>query len=189
MPQMRSLSIRKSRRSFTLIEIAIALFILSLAAGGIGWRVSRLISHHRFQSEAADICLALQEAQFISIIHETECELLIYPVKGKLVYQLKTAEPLAVVNQKPRPLKESKFITLNDAKTPSATFNIRSSGRIEPTGVLGLHQSNPSEAELEGIWLDFQTPVQIKIMQEKPRKISLSLPEKPNLQTNSSQGS
>ncbi len=55
----------------------IALFILGLAAGGIGWHITRLIGHHRFQSEVADICLALQEAQFISVIHETECELLI----------------------------------------------------------------------------------------------------------------
>jgi hypothetical protein len=144
-----------------------------------------MISDHRFQAEAADLCLALQEAQFIAVIHETECELQIYSEKGKLVYRLKTDEPLAVINQKPKELNETKFLTLNEGKTPHATFTIHSSGRIEPTATLGLHQRDPSEVELEGIWLDLQTPVQIKIAYEKPKKASPALPEHPQYTTRS----
>ncbi len=158
----------------------IALFILGLAATGIGWHITRLTGHHQFQSEATDICLALQEAQFISVIHETECELLIYPEKGRLVYQLKTDEPIAIIDQKAKPLKESRFITLNNARSPYASFKILSSGRIEPTAILGLHQKDPEETQLQGIWIDLQTPVQIKITHEKPQKATVSLLQKPN---------
>lgn len=178
---MRKPSSRKSKQGFTLIEIMIALFILSLAAVGIGWHITQLTSHHRFQGEAVDICLAFQEAQFVSVIHETECELLIYPEKGKLFYQLKTDEPVAIIDQKPKLLKESRYITLNNAKTPHASFKILSSGRIEPTAILGLHQRDPSDSQLQGLWLDLQTPVQIKISHEKPQKVAASLPQKPTL--------
>ena len=171
---------QRSKQSFTLIEIMIAIFVLGLIAAGVGWHITRLTSHHRFQSEAADICLALQEAQFISVIHQTECELLIYPKKGRLIYQLRSDEPLTILDQKPKPLKESQFLTLNYAKSPHVCFKISSSGRIEPTAVLGLHQKDPIEFQLQGIWLDLQTPVQIKLMHEKPLKGSLQLPQKPD---------
>ncbi|MBS0653424.1 MAG: hypothetical protein JSR39_07875 [Verrucomicrobia bacterium] len=165
----------------------IALFILGLAAAGIGWHITRLTGHHRFQSEAADICLAFQEAQFVSVIHETECELLIYLEKGRLFYQLKTDEPIAVIDQTAKPLKEARFITLNNAKSPHASFKVLSSGRIEPTAILGLHQRDPADAQLQGIWLDLQTPVQIKIMHEKPQKATASLPQKPSVKIESPQ--
>ena len=159
----------------------ISLFILALIAAGVGWHVTRLVSHHRFQSEAADICLALQEAQFISVIHQTECELLIYSVKGELNYQLKTDEPVAVIDQDPKPLKESRFLTLNNAKSPHVSLKILSSGRIEPTLVLGLHQKDPAAFQQQGIWLDLQTPVQVKLMHEPPKKRVLPIPKQPVL--------
>ncbi|MBI3237081.1 MAG: hypothetical protein HYZ48_05230 [Chlamydiales bacterium] len=87
------------KQSFSLLEILIALALVTLIGGSIGWHVSRLISHHRFQAEAASLCLILQEAQFLSVIHQTECELHIYSEKGKLCYRLKTDEPLKVLDQ------------------------------------------------------------------------------------------
>lgn len=184
---MRKPRSKRSKKSFTLIEIMIALFILGLAAAGIGWHITRLTSHHRFQAEAVDICLAFQEAQFISVIHETECELLIYPEKGRLFYQLKTDEPIAIIDQKPKLLKESRYITLNNAKSPHASFKVLSSGRIEPTAILGLHQKEPSNSQLQGLWLDLQTPVQIKISHEKPQKAAASLPQKPSIKVETPQ--
>jgi prepilin-type N-terminal cleavage/methylation domain-containing protein len=165
---MEKQSSQAIKRSFTLVEILIVIAILSLVGGGIGYQISRLINDHCFQSEAAAICSALQEAQFISVIHETECELLIYPEKGHLVYQLKTDEPLPAIDQRPKPLKESRFITLNNAKAAHVCFKVLSSGRIEPTAVLGFHQKDPVEHQFQGLWLDLQTPVQIKLMHEKP---------------------
>ncbi len=166
----------KSKQSFTLFEIIIAMAILSLIAAGVGWHITRLVGHHRFQSEATDICLALQEAQFIAVINQTDCELIIDREKGKMRYQLKTDEPLSILDQNPKNLKESRFITINNAKTQQITFKILSSGRIEPTAILGLHQQDPSESELQGIWLDLQTPIQIKLLHEKPQRLIMPLP-------------
>ncbi len=166
------------KRSFTLVEMMIVIFILGLVAAGIGWHITRVVSYHRFQSEAADICLALQEAQFVSVIHQTECELQIYSEGKRLMYQLKTDEPLQFLDQQAKPLKECQFLTLNSAKSPHVSLKILSSGRIEPTLVLGLHQKDPAEAQQQGIWLDLQTPVQIKLLHEKPQKAALLVPQK-----------
>ena len=165
--------------SFTLIEVLIALSLIALIGGSIGWHVNRLISHHRFQSEATSLCQALQEAQFLSVIGQTECELHIYREEKGLFYRLKTDEPSSLLDQNPKALKGAKSLTLNNVRVPHVHFKILSSGRIEPVAILGLHHREENPLDSQSIWLDLQTPIQIKLLNEKPRKFHLPIPSMP----------
>jgi hypothetical protein len=44
-------------------------------------------------------------------------------------------------------------------------FHVYSNGRIEPLGVVGFLPKQTSE-EMEGLWVDLRTPIQIKLMQQ-----------------------
>lgn len=61
-----------SRRSFTLLEIMIALLILVTAAGFIGWNVKNLIEDYRFKDEVTSFYHDLEVAQLCALALHSE---------------------------------------------------------------------------------------------------------------------
>ena len=181
------------RRSFTLLEMLIVLTVLGMAATAVGWHLTKLIAHHRFQAAGATLCAALEEAQAIAIIHRTECEMILYAEKGDLKYQFKTHEPRFALSQVAKKLHGVDRVTQENVVKESGrqkrqelrasslegqkiSFVIRSSGRIEPPGILGLHPSPSAEESIQSLWVDLQTPLQIYLKTSEPSKKKESLP-------------
>ncbi|MBS0615178.1 MAG: hypothetical protein JSR58_01330 [Verrucomicrobia bacterium] len=64
--------VKASKRSFTLLEIVLALFILVTAAGFIGWNVKSLLDDHHFKDEVNGLYNDLQVAQLCALALHSE---------------------------------------------------------------------------------------------------------------------
>lgn len=180
------------RRYFTLLEVMVALTILGIAATVVSWHIMKLVAYHRFQASGTSLYAALEEAQAIAIIHQTECELVIYADKGELKYQIKTDEPLLNLNTRPKALlgvqqviqegvsKEfedrKQLLLVSSQQGQKLEWIIRSSGRIEPPSILAMHPSSENNESIKGLWIDLQTPLQIYLKSSKPLKKKEVLP-------------
>lgn len=148
--------------SFTLLEITIAIFILSLIGSVVSWQVSQLVSSQRFQRDGSDFSILLQEAQALAIIHQTDFEMRLILKKDRWTYQLCSDEPLDSIDRASKELKETHFVTENGKKCKEITLKIFSSGRIEPHPLIGFHRTDPNQEECSSFWIDLQIPIQIK---------------------------
>ncbi len=164
------MKIQKSKRAFTLLEIAIAIFILSLIGSVVSWQVSQLISSQRFQRDGSDFSILLQEAQALAIIHQTDFEMRLILKNHTWAYQLFSDEPLKIIDRAQKELKETHFVTENGKKCKELTLKIFSSGRIEPHPLIGFHRTDPKEKEGVSFWIDLQIPIQIKCSHLRPVK-------------------
>ncbi len=165
-------ALRKAQ-SFTLLEIIVCLLILSLAATAIGWEMTRLIAHHRFQTSAIQLYTALQEAQLLSMVHQTDSTFLIYQHGRQVFYQLTSHEPAPAFHRAPQSLPHISVVffkggnvllqKLTLAKTDQPiVLEIFSSGRIQPAGRLQVYPEDPVSSDIEGIEVDMSTPLKIE---------------------------
>ncbi len=161
-------------RAFTLIEITIAICILSLVGTVVGWQIHRMIASHRLESDAEELCIALQEAQLLAITHETDFQIRLFSDRGKMLYQIKTHEPFAVLDQRPKAFAAVQELYWKGKTVSNIDLYLYSSGRIEPTESIGLiskeGKKNPS------LWIDLQSPLNIKLTSKRPLKNTLKLP-------------
>ena len=169
-----------SRRAFTLLEMMIALVILSLIGAFSAVQVKKLIDAHRFESEISNLFIALQQAQVLSATYQTDIAWDIYPKDGVLCYRFTTDEPF-----KPHQFENKEIfiphivkLTFKDAKTTRLHFDIYSGGRIEPRGLLAFHQT--LEEESKALWFDLQYGHLLKYAYRKPVIVKQLLPVKPN---------
>lgn len=167
------------RRSFTLLEIMLAILILALVGTVISWQIRQLIASHRFQSDATNLCTALQEAQLLAVTHQTDFEVRFYFSRSKGFYQIQTLEPIASGYQKPIPFQQVNSFSLQGKKTQEILLTIFSSGRIEPHSVIGLHRDQLDDDPASSLWIDLQTPLQIKLSHKRPLSVREELPSLP----------
>jgi prepilin-type N-terminal cleavage/methylation domain-containing protein len=165
------------KKCFTLIEIMIAMAIISLVGTVVGWQIHRMIASHRLESDAEQLCIALQEAQLLAITHETDFQIRLYSDRGKIFYQIKTHEPLAVVDQRPKAFSAVHSLSWKGSTVSSIDLDLYSSGRIEPPESIGLISKDPKKNR--SLWVDLQTPLHIKLTSKRPPKNSLKLPVLP----------
>lgn len=160
-------------RAFTLLEIVIALLIMSLVGSITAYQVKKMIDVHRFESEVTKLFIRLQEAQVLSAVYQTDLALDISLSGGKLHYRISTDEPFSsnVLNSNPVPLPYTSMIKFKDAKSTKLHFDIFSGGRVEPRGALAFYQSDETGKTL---WLDLQRGNLLKFSYVKP--ISLTPP-------------
>jgi prepilin-type N-terminal cleavage/methylation domain-containing protein len=92
------------KRSFTLLEMMIALVILSIIGALIVLQVKKLVDVHRFEGNVADLFIALQEAQALSATYQTDIALDIFLEKGIPTYRFTTDEPFPPNQFKQQPV-------------------------------------------------------------------------------------
>lgn len=168
------------RRAFTLLEIAIALVIISIIGALVSVQVKKLIDSHRFESEVATLFIALQDAQILSATYQTDISLDFWTdSEGALVYCFASYEPFKThqFNSAPVVLRHTKILKFNEAKQKRLHMDIYSGGRIEPRGILALHQN--AEEEGKALWFDLQYGLLLKFAYNKPLPLKQSLPVKP----------
>lgn len=171
-----SAAISSKHRAFTLLEVMIALVILSIIGSVTAVQVKKMIDAHRFESEVTSLFISLQEAQVLSAAYQTDLALDIKNVGGKLSYQISTDEPFSettlstnIVN-----LPHVSAIKFNNASPPRLHFDVYSGGRIEPRGSLAFYQGE------KVLWLDLQRGHLMKFSYQKPNPVKqeiLSMPK------------
>ncbi|MES2345225.1 MAG: type II secretion system protein [Chlamydiota bacterium] len=150
------------KKTFTLIELFIALSVLLLVAGVIGWNVKGAIDHHRFLGSVDRFAVQLRELQALALSYQSDMEVE-FSRKGELIsYMRKTDEPLTILDRGRVSLDGVTEVLFNGKKRDILKFNVLSTGRIEPPGVLRFQQKK------ESLWVDFSTPFLVKIRSTAP---------------------
>ncbi len=123
-----------------MLEMMVALVIMSLIGSLVAVQTAKLIRVHRFEKEVADLFIAMQEAQVLAVTYETDITLSFKQQNGQFQYRLISDEPFAkaLFNQKNVPLSSGTTLAFNKKKSPGYSFEIYSDGTIEPKGILSF---------------------------------------------------
>lgn len=161
-----------NKRAFTLLEMLLALTLLCVIASFTAIQVKKLLDSHKFEKEVSYLFIALQEAQILSSVYQTDIALDIYRKEGKLCYRFFTNEPFHAkqLNQNQQPLSSVDKVQFNAKNADKLHFDIYS-GRVEPRGILGVDKNNKK------LWLDLQYGQLLKFSYQKPEISKIEAPK------------
>lgn len=152
-----------TRRTFTLIEIMVCLFLLGTLASLAGFKIARFVQEQRFAHHVQEVYSALQSAQLVAMASnadiEIECRTLPSPS-----CRFSTVEPVIESIRSIIEFPESVYFTWNQSSFAEKKIQIYASGRVEPQGILGFHWKENKKQ----LWIDLQQPLLIKIFEEYP---------------------
>ena len=167
-----------TKRVFTLLEMMVALLLLSLLGSLVAVQIKKLIDASRFEAEVSDLFIALQEAQVFAATYQTDLSLDLSVKSGCVSYHFSTDEPLSSNQFKQEVVKMTHvaFLKFQNAKASSVHLDVYSGGRIEPRGALGFFQADEKGRSL---WFDLQYGQLFKFMPTKPPTVKQNIPEPP----------
>jgi hypothetical protein len=146
--------IQTGRKSFTLLEVMIAICIFSMMASVSGWQIARMISCYRFSNQVADCFSSLQNAQALALIYRTDLSFEIFLENDSYYYRINSDEPFdpaILVRGKKHSLSAVKICKYNKTKITNKKWDISSSGLITPRGMIYF-----AKQEKKGLWIDLQ---------------------------------
>lgn len=173
------------KRAFTLLEVMIALTIITIIATLTALPIKKLLDRHRFEKEVGDLFIALQEAQILAACYETDLALDFVKKQGKWSYHFSTDEPFSKdkLNQDVVVLDQVVEMKFGEKRVSTLHVDIYAGGRVEPRGVLGFYCSEDvkdiSEKEKAALWIDLQKGHLLKFAYTKPVIIKEKIPEMP----------
>jgi hypothetical protein len=112
------------------------------------------------------------------VVHQTDFRVRIFQDKATVWYQIETFEPLKAIDQRPHLLPEVASFSVQGNTAKEITLTLYASGRIEPPGVIGLHPPH-AKRKISPLWIDLQTPLQIKLRTHKPPALTAQHPPLP----------
>lgn len=158
----------KDRKSFTLLEVMVAICIFSMMASISGWQIFRLISEYRFNNQVTDCFSSLQYAQSLALIYRTSLSFEIFLENDTYYYRVHSNEPFlpSILNQKKiHALSAVKVCKYNKEHIKNKKWEIAPDGLICPRGHIYF-----AKQEKKGLWIDLQKGFLIKCVKEKPIK-------------------
>ena len=158
-------------RPFTLLEIVIVMALIGLMAVFGTWSLTDLLAQHRRQSEIDELHNFNQELQIEALALPSDLELTFTKDKDRLKVSSKTAEK--ILRNKTVVLKGVKELKFQDRTKPIYTFQIFSSGRIAPAGLLEIQKEKGS------LWIDVRQPLLVKFSDQRPGLLQEKIPDKP----------
>ncbi len=162
---------KQKSRPFTLLEVVVVIALIALMAGFGTWSLTDLLAQHRRQAEVEDLKNFFQELQIEALALQSDLEVTLCKEKGMVKVRSKTAEE--ILRDRTIELKEVNKLTFNEFEKNQMSFQILSSGRFDPSAVIGIERKQNS------LWIDVRQPLQIKYSEQRPvNKIEL-IPEKP----------
>ncbi len=154
-------------KAFTLVEICIAVSILGLLAGIIGWHLVKMADLQQFRKHVGLFMTNLQKLQVIALSRRCDLNVKIFQREGQCFYTTSSDEPLFLRGQSRDVLiKGVHSLSKNDSPVAEIDLIISSGGRIEPLEKIGFFLSHTQAGE--AIWLDLSTPLQMKCSNEEP---------------------
>jgi type II secretory pathway pseudopilin PulG len=168
----------RTNRSFTLLEIAIVLILLGFIGTLTAIQIKKLLDTHRFEREISQLYTALQEAQILSAVYQTDIAIDFFRKQETWYYCFSTDEPFPPqrLNQQTIALGKTARLCFNDSLASSCHFDVYS-GRIEPYGILRFQQT-PEETS-RTLFFDMQYGFLLKQSYTKPQLLKSTLPAKP----------
>lgn len=140
---------KDKRRSFTLLEIMLALFILTIAAGFMGWKAKELLDRHYFEDEVQRFLHELEMAQLFALMLQSEIKVDFERTGHEWKAKFSTDE---VILERWRPACSFKHVPYINARN----LIIDAAGRIEPKVCLKFSSQNSTH------WIDCREPLSIK---------------------------
>jgi prepilin-type N-terminal cleavage/methylation domain-containing protein len=153
----------KPKRGFTLLELCVALSILLLVAGVVGWQVKGAVERHGFESSVDRFVLQLREMQSLALSYQSDMEVELSQIGQKITYHNSSDEPLKIIDRTCVHLKDVSKFLFNGKKRDALKFRISSNGSIEPSGVLHFHHKGAN------LYVDLSTPLLVKVTSEPPK--------------------
>lgn len=158
----------KDRKSFTLLEVMVAICIFSMMASISGWQIFRMISEYRFNNQVTDCFSSLQYAQSLALLYRTGLSFEIFLENDTYYYKIHSDEPFppSILNQeKTHALSAVKICKHNKEHIKNKKWEIAFDGLISPRGLIYF-----AKQEKKGLWIDLQKGFLIKCTKEKPIK-------------------
>lgn len=158
----------KDRKSFTLLEVMVAICIFSMIASISGWQIFRMISEYRFNNQVTDCFTSLQNAQSLALIYRTSLSFEIFLENQTYYYRIHSDEPFlpSILNQeKIYTLSAVKICKHNKDYIKNKKWEIAPNGLICPRGYIYFAKQEKKE-----LWIDLQKGFLIKCAKEKPIK-------------------
>ena len=138
------------KRSFTLLEIMIALSLILMAAGAVAWKMKGAIAKNRFHSDVSRIQVQLESSYRLAINTKADWTVILDRSADRLNVSSLCATKLALIPFQPRnlPLQPLKMI-FNGREAERFVIYFSPTGKVSPEGVLELLQpSNGFHKEL-----------------------------------------
>lgn len=152
---------KRTKRSFTLLELTVVLTILSIASGAVLYSLQGMIRHHRYESSTARIYNELLYLQSAALSHHALFQIEITPS----YFIIKTDEPnLAHKNEKIS-LSGIESIRSSQAEKEKINITLHPSGRILPEQLIEL--VSPKGKTL---YLDLRYPLAISLASSYRKK-------------------
>ncbi len=156
------------KRAFTLLEMMLALAILTLVGVAVSFKMYGVVHSYRFQREVSEVYQALKEAQTIAMTYQIDLTLILYKKQAGFAYRLQANEPLVCIDRKEHLLKEITHISVGEKQRKSLELIVTPSGRIEPCPNMRLaHQKNKQEKG-EAFFINLSNPIQVVLTKENP---------------------
>jgi prepilin-type N-terminal cleavage/methylation domain-containing protein len=158
-------------RPFTLLEVVIVMALIGMMAVFGTWSLSDLLGQHRRQAEVDELQNFIQELQIEALALQSDLELVFRKDKDKLLVSSKTAEK--ILRNRTIVLKGLRAFKFNDRSVPIQLFQIFSTGRISPAGLIEI------ETKKGSLWIDVRQPLLVKFSDQRPALFQETIPDKP----------
>jgi Tfp pilus assembly protein FimT len=158
-------------RPLTLLEIVIVVALIGMMAVFGTWSLSDLLAQHKRQAEIDELQNFMQELQIEALALQSDLVITFSKDKGNLQVRSKTAEK--ILHNRTVVLKGLREFKFNDRAIPEQSFQIFSTGRINPAGLIEIERDKGS------IWIDVFQPLLVKFYDKRPLLLVEVVPDKP----------
>lgn len=158
-------------RPLTLLEIVIVLALIGMMAVFGTWSLTDLLAQHRRQAEVDELQNFLQELQIEALALQSDLEITFSKTQEKLLVRSKTAEK--ILRERTVVLKGLLGLKFKDRPVEKVSFQIFSTGRIDPPGIIEIERKNGS------FWIDVRQPLLVKFSDKRPALLNEVIPKKP----------
>lgn len=153
-PMFACQCVYRQRRSFTLLEMLLVIFLMSLFLGVIGINVNKAVHEQRFRAEVGMVVDTLRIAQNIMLILDNDVHVKFKKEENAISIHLETACPLSKrwgkLLTKPRYLRTIHIVQLTNQPVGSLDLRFLSTGYVMSQGVMRLATAEASNS-LKGL--------------------------------------
>jgi hypothetical protein len=135
------------------------------------WSLTDLLAQHRRQAEVDELKNFIQELQIEALALQSDLEISFVKDKEKLQVRSKTAEK--ILRDHTIVLKGLRKFKFKDQPREKITFQIFSTGRIDPPGIIEIERDKGS------LWIDMSQPLLVKFSDKRPALVNEVIPDKP----------
>jgi type II secretory pathway pseudopilin PulG len=125
-----------SKRTFSLLEVMLAIAILAMAGSAVFFRVNKLIERNRFDTDTNRLKALLLSSRTLSLNTHSDWRLDFKKVNNSWEIQLHCLEDLDLSYPTP---KISQTITFNGKSIDRFAIDFFATGLVRPSGTIGLH--------------------------------------------------